>query len=182
MIMKKIRFFIVLALCIIAGNATIKAQDSVYVSIDKVTEKGKEYIDVTIKNENSGDIVIHTGACWDDQGFYSTNPVSYLKFIANPLNTSSKETDKLVLSKKKISNFQHCLNPYVEIKAGQSYSIKYLLYEEDISPYKAFSDEEKDKIENLQAQLRISYSYMTDDEKLRSYNKNIKSNELKIQK
>ena len=76
MIMKKIRFFIVLALCIIAGNATIKAQDSVYVSIDKVTEKGKEYIDVTIKNENSGDIVIHTGACWDDQGFYSTNPVS----------------------------------------------------------------------------------------------------------
>lgn len=156
------------------NNVLVNAQDNISASIAKEMKGGKNYLDVTITNDNPEDIIILTYAHWGGSpAIYLHFPVSYAIVIGNPISKvdlekpidkplaiqTNIETGKLLLSRDVFPSSMEELKPYLIIKAGQSHTIRYSLFGETYTPYKLFSISDESKIKKIQVKIMLTYVY-----------------------
>ncbi len=155
--MKKTILIFVLAML----TSSLAAQTNISVTINKVQENGKLYIQTTIKNNNPYRIIIFNSGMIDEFGGAISSSPSYFIFSGYKKSIFSsnliKQTDDKLFP---ISGaFAHTRMKHIPILPGGSFIDKRLIFEEDMKAFRVFEPGDKTFINRMKLKARLSYFY-----------------------
>ncbi len=152
---------ILLIFTLVALTSGLIAQTNISVTISKVQENGKFYVQTTIKNNNPYQIIIFNSGMINEFGNYIKGSPSYFVFAGYKKvlfsNMLVKQTeDKLFPI---AGAFAHKSMTNIRILPGGSIVDKRLIFEEEMTAFKVFAPGDKTSIKSMKLKVHLAYYY-----------------------